>query len=369
MSTHTSVPRLLHRTAGALAIVAAAGIAGFDAGHAFSAGAITTFATVPAPGFPEGIVVHGNRVFVSGAAWFGTAGQGPSAIEVYDRKTGAHVDTISVTGEALAYQHVLSNIASDGSGRIYALSMQLGVIRFTKQAHGYVQEPYGAPLPDLPICAAVSSGPCSPTAFDLPPLANDIVFDEDGFAYVSDSLQATIFRYAPGGGPPQIWFQSTRLEGGGFLPFGTNGLRLDPSRQHLYVAVSGSAAAPNVGPIYRLPLVNAPADGALTLVHEYVGGEFPDQLAFGAGGELYVSLALSNQISVLSVDGTEIMRIESAPGDAVPLDAPAAIAFDSRTKSLLIVNHAFLSGEPSHFAVLAVAVADPGDALDKPSLP
>src|SRR5262245_35455794 len=38
-------------------------------------GAITTLAIVPAtPGVPEGIVVSGNHVFVSGPATFGTAG-------------------------------------------------------------------------------------------------------------------------------------------------------------------------------------------------------------------------------------------------------------------------------------------------------
>src|ERR1044071_5812053 len=116
-------------------------------------GQITTFATVPpVPGFPEGVAVHGNRVFASGPARFGTAGTGPSAIQVYDRNTGALVQTISVAGEALAFEHAVSNIAIDGDGRIYALSTQLGLIRFTKQGQGYVQDSYGAPLPDLPAC-------------------------------------------------------------------------------------------------------------------------------------------------------------------------------------------------------------------------
>ena len=103
-------------------------------------GHITTFAHVPAaPGFPEGIAVHGNSVFVSGPARFGTAGTGPSAIQVFNRKTGQLTQTISVQGEALAAEHALSNIAIDGDGDIYALSTQLGVIRFSKHGQGYVQ--------------------------------------------------------------------------------------------------------------------------------------------------------------------------------------------------------------------------------------
>ena len=92
-------------------------------------GHITKFAQVPAsPGYPEGIAVHGNSVFVSGPARFGTAGTGPSAIQVFNRKTGQLSQTISVHGEALQFEHALSNIAIDGDGDIFALSTQLGLI-------------------------------------------------------------------------------------------------------------------------------------------------------------------------------------------------------------------------------------------------
>jgi sugar lactone lactonase YvrE len=241
-----------------------------SAALAFQAGSILTFASVPAvPGFPEGILVHGSQVFVSGPARFGTAGTGPSAIQVYDRKTGALETTIQVAGEFLAFEHALSNIAVDGDGRIYALITQLGLIRFTKQGSAYVQSSYGAPVPDLPTCTAAPGGPCAPTFIDFPPIVNDIVFDAAGFAYVTDSLQATIFRYNPGGGAPEIWFQSPLFEGGGFIPFGTNGIRLDPTREHVYVVVSTSATNPFLGTIYRLPLVDAPTAADLEVFHAY----------------------------------------------------------------------------------------------------
>ncbi len=339
--------------------------------QALALGDIETFASVPpVPGFPEGIAVHGNHVYVSGPARFGTAGTGPSAIQVYNRKTGALDSTIVVAGEALAFEHALSNIAKDGDGRIYALSTQLGLIRFTKQGSGYIQGAYGAPLPDLPTCTLAAPGSdCSPTVIDFPPIPNDVVFDAAGFAYVTDSLQATIFRYAPGGGAPEIWFQSPLFEGGGFIPFGPNGIRLDPMREHVYVVVSTSLSNPNLGTIYRLPLVDTPTQADLGVFYQYIAGEVPDQLAFGAEGDLYVALALSNQISILAPNGTERARFASAPGDDVPLDLPAGIAFDSRTKSLLIANHALLSGDPAHFAVLQMFAGDAGDPLDEPSLP
>src|SRR5262245_35490615 len=199
-------------------------------------GKITTLANVPAtPGVPEGIVVNGDSIYVSGAATFGTAGKGPSAVQVFDRTTGALVTTITVTGEALAFEHALSNVAVDGQGRIYALSTQLGLIRFTKQGQSYVQSAYGAPLPDIPPLAP---GP------DFPPIPNDVVFDDAGNAYVTDSLQATIFRYGPGGGAPSIWFQSADFIGSGFIPFGPNGVRLDPQRQNLYMVATTSPTNP-----------------------------------------------------------------------------------------------------------------------------
>lgn len=331
---------------------------------------IQTYATVPAdPGFPEGVAVHGDRVFVSGPARFGTAGTGPSAIQVYDRDSGALEATIEVAGEALAFEHALSNIAMDNSGRIYALSTQLGLIRFTRMGSSYIQEAYGAPIPDLPTCTAVPEGPCSPTLIDMPPIVNDVVFDAAGNAYVTDSLQASIFRYGPGGGAPEIWFQSPLFEGGGPIPFGTNGIRLNPARTHAYVVVSTSIFNPIEGTIYSLPLVDSPAAGDLEVFHQYTGGELPDQLAFASNGQLYVSLALSNQISILAADGAELTRLQSAPGEDIQLDTPAAIAFNSRDKTLLIANHALLSGNPASFAVLELYTDDAGDPLEKPTLP
>lgn len=320
-----------------------------------SFGTITKFATVPpAPGYPEGIAVNGNSVFVSGPARFGTAGTGPSTITVYNRKTGQLEQIIAVQGEALAFEHALSNIAIDGQGRIYALSTQLGLIRFTKVGQSYQQEAYGDPLPDL-----------NPTDF-FPPIPNDVVFDDEGYAYVTDSLQGTIFRYAPGGGAPTIWFQSPLFFGSGPIPFGTNGIRFDPEREYAYVVVTTSPTNPAIGTIYRLPLVDSPAAGDLEPFYVYSAGEGPDQLAFAADGKLYVTLAFTNQISILSTSGTEITRISSQVGDEVPLDAPAGIAFDNRTKSVLVANHALLSNNAAHFAVLSVYVGETGDPLSQP---
>ena len=339
---------------------------------------ITPLATVPAnPGYPEGLAVQGNRVYVSGPARFGTAGTGPSAVQVFDRKSGQLKQTIHLTGETLAAEHALSNIALDCEGGIYGLSTQLGLIHLAKGHHKqYTQTVYGNPIPDLPTCSTVPAGTaCSPTSVDMPPLTNDIVFDDEGYVYVTDSMQATIFRYAPGGGAPEIWFQSALLEGGGNIPFGPNGVRIDPRGENLYFASTTSASNPVKGVIYRLPLREGNTDADLQVFHVYDEtipnspvGTMPDQLAFGSRGDLYVSLAGSNQISVLDRDGNEKKRLQSQPGDAIPLDNPAGIAFDTSSKSLLIINHALLSGDSDHFAVLKTNVHDRGAPLAEPCM-
>lgn len=253
-------------------------------------------------------------------------------------------------------------------GRIYALSTQLGLIRFVKQGTSYLQQTYGHPLPDLP-CTNQTNSLCPPPDVIIPTIPNDVVFDSEGNAYVTDSLQQTIFRYAPGGGEPTVWFQSQLFEGGASLPFGLNGIRLDPMREHLYFAITTTATDPSKEIIYRLLLVDAPTEADLEPFHVYNASEAPDQLAFGANGKLYVSLALSNEISVLDIDGTELTRIASVAGDDIPLHSPAGIAFDSASKSLMIANHALIFPDPSHFAVLKSYVDDPGNPPEKPPLP
>ena len=118
-----------------------------------------------------------------------------------------------------------------------------------------------------------------------------------------------------------------------------------------------------------MPLTNAPTATDLEVFHVYAASEIPDQIAFGTDGKLYVTLVLTSQVSVLASDGTELARLQSSPEDDIPLDGPAGIAFDSRTKSIMIANHAPFSGLPAHFAVLQSFVGDPGDPLVEPTLP
>jgi hypothetical protein len=367
-----SFPGRRSRVQGAAAVLAAlALVGGAPPASAAQFGAIETFAAVPAvPGFPEGISVQGSRVYVSGPAMAGTAGSGPSKIFVYKKQSGALASEIVVSGENLAFEHALSCNAVDRKRRLYVLTAQLfappfaqlGMLRFRKHGKTYVQEAYSDPFPNLPTCVL---GPL-PVSCALP---NDLAFADDGSAYVTDSFQAVIWRVPRGGGAPQVWFQSPLLAGAGPLPIGANGIRLDPERSHVYVSVTFSASNPAVGTIYRIPLVDAPDEADVEVFHQYTGGEAPDGFAFGSSGNLYVTLAGANEISVLTPAGAEAARIASAPSDTIPLDNPANIAFQNSRRSLLVTNHASLSGNAAHFAVLKVFVKDTADPLVEPILP
>lgn len=313
-------------------------------------------------GFPEGVAVAGNRVYVAGPATFGTAGKGPSVVTVLARSDGHLITEIPIAGEQLGVEHALSGIAVDAAGDVFVVSTQLGVIRIHRDDAGYTQAPYAPPLPDLPVCAPGGPQPCAPTLVDLPPLSNELTFDAAGNLYVTDSLQATIFRVPAGGGAIAPWFASPLLAGSlaAPLPFGANGVKISPDRQHLYVVETFDPTDPSLGHVYRVPVVDAPAPDSIERVATFAGGVVPDSLVFGASGRLYVTLAGSSQIAILAADGHELGRLSGPSGSPIPLDNPAVMAFDDARKSILVTNHAIF-GDPAHFAVLRIYVGERGD--------
>jgi hypothetical protein len=130
------------------------------------------------PGFPEGIAVNGNRLYVAGPASFDTAGTPASKVFAYDAKTGELLRTYEIQGELLQFPHANSCIAFDDNARLYVVNLQLGIVRLDLVSGA--QEIYAPALPDLPACSQTQPAPCSPTAQNAPPLPNDIAFDQDG---------------------------------------------------------------------------------------------------------------------------------------------------------------------------------------------
>jgi len=328
----------------------------------------SVFAPIAAsPGFPEGIVRHQNRVFVAGPARASAPGAGPSEVAIFHARTGAPLGAIPIEGEDLSASHSLHGITTDGDGNLYALSSQLGVVRLSKHGNDWEQEVYAGPFPDLPLCHLAKVGEaCSPGSKSLPAMPNDIAFDEDGYAYVTDSLQATIYRIPPGGGAPEIWFQSEALAG--YLDLvGVNGIRVSPDGARVFFSVSFCADAPWEGRIFSLPREASPAPSDLQVEHVFNGFEGPDGIAFGERGELHVALAGSNQLAVIGVGKGELSRLDLPNTSAIPLAAPASLAFDGHG-GMLVTNQAHTTGNAEHFAVLRVRTNDTGAALFQPRM-
>jgi sugar lactone lactonase YvrE len=159
-----------------------------------------------------------------------------------------------------------------------------------------------------------------------------------------------------GGGAPQVWFSDPRL----VAPFGPNGIRLSPDHTKVYFIVTGLGVP---GVIYTLPITTQPTANDLQIVHTYTEYEGPDDLAFGGSGKLYVTLAGTSEVSVIAPSGSET-RLQSNL-----YDSPANIAFDNRTGSLILANHAAFTQDPSSFALLETYVGDRDEPLATPSLP
>jgi len=322
------------------------------------------------PGFPEGLAIRNNRFYVAGPATFGTTLKGPSKTLRFNRTTGALNRTYDAQGENLLAEHANSCVAFDGDGFLYVLNTQLGMLRLDPNTG--TQTVYGKPFPDLHPCLPIPLPPplgpdCSPTVIDAPALPNDVAFDAAGNAYVTDSMQATIWRVPPGGGDPEIYFQDMRLAS---LYIGVNGIRVHPDGDRLFLTVTTDLFGGSY--VYTLPLGSAPTAADLAVFHKFAPGEGADGIAFGENEDLYVTLALPLQSGIVVYDpsGAEIRRFTNPQLSPIfPYDSPANLAFDGSGR-ILVTNHAFATGVvlPSQFTVIEVCVGDAGAPLFEPHL-
>jgi DNA-binding beta-propeller fold protein YncE len=344
---------LLLLIGGLLLLLSAFGPVG-GAQAARSIGDTRVFATVPDPGQPAGIAMDGRQVLVSTAGLLQFTNV--PRLFVYDQSGGlvaSHaIPPMNPQGMALM------GVAADAAGRAYVVDMNGRIVRID------------------PASGAQDVYATFPGSFGgLTTMPFDIVFDRNGFAYVTDQNLAAIWRIPPGGGTPQLWFQDPRLFG--YL-FGAAGIRVDPAGKHLYfsVAVSEYPTTPAAGMVYRLPLVDHPSAAQLQEVFRYPPRSMPFGIAFGATGKLYVALAGANQISILQPDPTAAMqeqsRFPSAAENArrsVPYDNPLGLAFNGRGALLVTNSNVFAVPDASHWAVLDAFVADKGAPLATPAIP
>ena len=320
-------------------------------------------ARVPPPGFPAMAYVHPNqRVYVGTFVNPGGDSQRSRVLEY--EASGTLLRSWTVPGQDLSKDHGVQVATSDSQGRLLLLdrtpARALVLNRSTGEFSQYATFANLAPCPPLQ-----TRTDCSPTLEDRDPMANYAVWGPDGSLYVTDYLQAVVWRVSPGGGAAQGWLSDRRLDGG---EFGTTGIALAADRRTLLIAQGSSAGLggplnPTTGKIYAAEIRPDGSPGELRELWESGPADLPDGFAIARSGNFYVPLAGgANQIAVVAPDGRELERFPSSAGDGgngspVPFDTPSSARFLGTR--LIVANQSF-TGSRDHQALLDVEVREAG---------
>lgn len=335
-------------------------------------GDVLRFAAVPAPGAPAPVVIAPDGAVYT-ATLNAESGEtaAPSKVFAYGAD-GALKRQYVIQGQNLSEQHGLTGMALDADGFLYIGSIQPAAVLRLNPRTGE-QTTYAA-VRDVPTCGSATNSDCQQTSSDKKPWPDYVVFAPDGTLYMTDSLQALIWKIPPGGGKAEVWLTDPRLESLiGSPGFGPSAMKLAPDNKTLYfTTVQGPPGDgdPSAGAIWKLPIQPDGKPGPLTLFYRAQSADGPGGIGFARSGDIYVAMSGSNAIAQIGPDGKERARFPDPVANMSfrpPLDGPIDVAF--RGKSLLVANSAFLSGSASNWALLDVFVGEEGHAPIRPKVP
>jgi sugar lactone lactonase YvrE len=329
---------------------------------------ITVFARVPAPGQPEPIAIGpDHRIYVGTNQQLHGDRDVPSKIFAYTLG-GKLVRSYVIKGQPLAGEHGIQGLAFDGRGRLFALDRSDDPRVLVIDPKTGRQRTY-AHFRDVPPCPATGGGEdCSATISDRAAEPDYAAFGPGGALYVTDIEQALVWRVPRGGGRPSVWLTDSRFES----PFGPNGVQFMEGGRQLLLAVTGTrpdGPEAGAGALFEIPLQGrrgrAGEPEALWTSRPFDG---PDGFAIARSGRIYLALAGTSQIALLSPSGEEINRVPPNPvanqQEEIPVDSPASVAFLGRRA--LVTNHSALAGNPESWAILDVWAGERGLPLHKP---
>jgi len=314
------------------------------------------------PGFPARAYVAPNGRVYEGTYANPLGGGKPSRVREYTGG-GTLLRAWTVPGQNLSGEQGIQVATSDSRGRLVLLDRDpaRALVLNTRRNRFRTY----ARFPDLPPCGLGGVGSqCSPTVADDPPVPNYAAWGPGGALYVTDYLQAVIWRVPPGGGRPSVWLADPKLDGN---EFGTTGIVLDTNHRAFLVMQQSSAGGadgnPTTGKLYRVRMAAGHRAGPLKRIWESAPLEGPDGFWSGRSGRIYVALAGSNQLAVIGRDGRDRERFPSTPqsgdnGSPVPFDTPSSVMF--KGTRLMVANQAFFGGDPTHQAILDVEAKERG---------
>ena len=351
-----------------LAVLAVAALAAVAASAPLAGGAdrprldTQVLALIPTPGYPARAYVHPNGRIYEGTYESDSGQAVPSKVFEYSG-AGQLMRSFTIAGQNIGETHGVQVAQSDSLGRLVLLD--------TGPARALILDPDSgrqatyATFPDLPLCSPGTTSPdCSPATQDERAVPNYAAWGPDGSLYVTDYLQAVIWRVPPGGGVPEVWLASPKLDGG---EFGTTGIMVAPDHKTLYVGQGSSAGGGDgnltTGKIYKVEIKADGSAGELTSFYESEPTNLPDGFALAKSGNLYVPLAgPASQIAVVAPNGSEIERIGTAltgdNGSAVPFDTPSGGTFLGTR--FILANQSAIAGDATHQAILDIETGEPG---------
>lgn len=168
---------------------------------------------------------------------------------------------------------------------------------------------------------------------------NDLAFDDDGNAFVTDPFLGKVWKVTPQGNA-SVWLSDPVLEGNYAAPYllfrqqGVNGIAFDESKQNLYL---GNL---DYGRIIRVPIRHNGEAGAPSVWVSDPRIQGADGIAFDEAGNLFVAVNGQNKLVRISRQG----NIEVLFSGGL-LDSPSSVAFGRRRHdddTLYIASSAFL---------------------------
>ena len=329
---------------------------------------IRVFTKIGDPGQPEPVAIGpDNRVYVGTNQLGHGDADAPSKVFAFSRRAQL-VREYELEGQPLEEDHGIQGLAFDRDGLLYALDRSADPRVVVLDPATGAQRVY-ARFRDVPPCGTDAADDCSDTQLDGPAGPDYATFASWGDLYVTDIDQGLIWRVPKGGGRPEIWLKDARLES----VYGPNGIQfMADGRTLLFVNTASNPSAGNslTGRLYTVPVQPDGSPGELTQVWESLPLDAPDGLAIARSGNVYVCLAGTSQLLMLSPDFTELARTPPDPAanesEEIPMDGPGSVAFLG--ERLLVSNHSPIRGDPDSWAILDVFAGEEGLPLYYPRI-